>query len=138
MLGKLCLGVPPEADRIKEFFLYLIVKKAERSDIHNSSIFNHHSTFHEVSYEGLDCRQLRLLAYTTNRPLTVCFYNLYNWNTTNWSQCGRAVSIVIDEIFQLLPLRGGYVLELYRAPAVDVLPDKLWIFVFIGYRKIIN
>ena len=37
--------------RIKEFFLFYLLKKAEQSDIHNSSIVNHHSSFHEVSYK---------------------------------------------------------------------------------------
>ena len=32
--------------------LFYLLKRAERSDIHNSSIVNHHSSFHEVSYEG--------------------------------------------------------------------------------------
>jgi len=40
---------PPKADRIKEFFLFYLLKRAERSDIHNSSIINLHSSFHEVS-----------------------------------------------------------------------------------------
>jgi hypothetical protein len=37
--------------RIKEFFLFYLLKIAERSDIHNSSIDIHHSPFSEVSYE---------------------------------------------------------------------------------------
>jgi len=39
--------------RMKEFFLFYLLKRAERSDIHNSSIVNHHLSFHEVSYEEL-------------------------------------------------------------------------------------
>ncbi len=42
---------PPKADRIKELFLFYLLKRAERSDIHNSSIVNRQSSFHEVSYE---------------------------------------------------------------------------------------
>jgi hypothetical protein len=42
---------PPQADRIKEFFLFYLLKIAERSDIHNSSIDIHHSSFDIVSYE---------------------------------------------------------------------------------------
>jgi hypothetical protein len=34
---------PPQADRIKEFFLFYLLKIAERSDIHNSSFVIHHS-----------------------------------------------------------------------------------------------
>ena len=37
--------------RIKEFFLFYLLKIAERSDIHNSSFAIHHSSFPEVSYE---------------------------------------------------------------------------------------
>jgi hypothetical protein len=37
--------------RIKEFFLFYLLKRAERSDIHNSSIVNLHSSFHEVSFK---------------------------------------------------------------------------------------
>jgi hypothetical protein len=37
--------------RIKEFFLFYLLKIPERSDIHNSSIVIHHSSFPEVSYE---------------------------------------------------------------------------------------
>jgi hypothetical protein len=43
---------PPQADRIKEFFLFYLFKIAERSEIHNSSIDLHHSSFDKVSYEG--------------------------------------------------------------------------------------
>jgi hypothetical protein len=35
----------------KEFFLFYLLKRAERSDSHNSSIVNHHSSFHGVSHE---------------------------------------------------------------------------------------
>jgi hypothetical protein len=42
---------PPQADRIKEFFLFYLLKIVELSDIHNSSIVIHHSSFPEVSYE---------------------------------------------------------------------------------------
>ncbi len=42
--------------RIKEFFLFYLLKIAERSDIHNSSIVNHHSSFHEVSYKDVSSR----------------------------------------------------------------------------------
>jgi hypothetical protein len=37
--------------RIKEFCLFYMLKIVERSDIHNSSIDNHHSSFDKVSYE---------------------------------------------------------------------------------------
>jgi hypothetical protein len=37
--------------RIKEFFLFYLLKIAERSDIHNSSFDIHHSSLPEVSYE---------------------------------------------------------------------------------------
>jgi len=37
--------------RIKEFFLFYLLKIAERSDIYNSSIDNNHSSFDKVSYE---------------------------------------------------------------------------------------
>jgi len=37
--------------RMNEFCLFFLLKRAERSDIHNSSIVNHHSSFHEVSYK---------------------------------------------------------------------------------------
>jgi hypothetical protein len=40
--------------RIKEFFLFYLLKRAKRSDIHHSSIVNHHSSFHEVSYKVSD------------------------------------------------------------------------------------
>jgi hypothetical protein len=44
---------PPQADRIKEFCLFYMLKIAKRSDIHNSSIDNHHSSFDRVSYKSL-------------------------------------------------------------------------------------
>jgi hypothetical protein len=50
---------PPKADRIKEFFLYYLLKRAGRSDIHNSfrrRRINHHSSFHEVSYKAVEVR----------------------------------------------------------------------------------
>jgi len=37
--------------RIKEFFLFYLLKKAERSDIHNLSIVDRYSSFHAVSYK---------------------------------------------------------------------------------------
>jgi hypothetical protein len=37
--------------RIKEFFLFYLLKIVERSDIYNSSFDIHHSSFPEVSYE---------------------------------------------------------------------------------------
>jgi hypothetical protein len=37
--------------RIKEFFLFYLLKIAERSDIHNSSFDIHNSSFDKVSYE---------------------------------------------------------------------------------------
>jgi hypothetical protein len=45
---------------------------------------------------------------------------------------------VIDKKFQLLPLLGGYVPELYRAAVDGVLSLKLWIIVFSGYRQSTN
>ena len=38
--------------RIKEFYLFYLQEIAERSDFHNSSFVNLHSSFHEVSYKG--------------------------------------------------------------------------------------
>jgi hypothetical protein len=38
---------PPEADRIKEFFLFVKKSRAKR----HPQFVNHHSSFHEVSYE---------------------------------------------------------------------------------------
>jgi hypothetical protein len=44
---------PPKADRIKEFFLFYLLKIAERSDIHNSSIIIRHSMkFHTSAAAG--------------------------------------------------------------------------------------
>jgi len=41
----------PWADRINEFCPFYMVEIAERSDIHNSSFDNHHSSFEKVSYK---------------------------------------------------------------------------------------
>ncbi len=42
--------------RIKEFYLFYLLKLAERSDIHNSTFDHHHSSFMNVSYEH--CRTM--------------------------------------------------------------------------------
>ena len=58
-------------------------------------------------------------------PLDPDLYYLFSWNITNRIQRCRPARIVIDKKFQLLPLLGGYVTELYRATVNGVLPDKL-------------
>jgi hypothetical protein len=103
--------------RVKEFFLFYLLKIAERSDIHNSSIVNHHSSFHEVSYMVVE---RWVLARLRNRQ----FFSLRQLNET----IAELLIKLNDTDFQKLPGCRKQLFEALDKQALKPLPMQPYLY----------